>query len=511
MNRSLQKKTAIILLTVICLLIVTSTAVVLSGHHIVLIDKFAKYIDTSFYITTKCWFTEPTTRTADCGYLYVRKHFSDNAGKTVRIPVVIFKAKQQSKGDPVLFLPGGPISVLASPEFTPVYWEGYLNHFSWLEKRDIIVFDYRGTGKSFPKLECEYTNKISLSDPKQSNLFARLSSCAQTIKQIGIDMSSYSTLSIALDVIQLRKALKVDEWNLVAVSYGTRVAMEILRFERTPIRSIVMSGLVPPLNMEPDVHDLKKGFALTIEKIIKRCDVQKACRERYGDLMNSLISALNNLDENPEKIWLTSYFGNLVNNPIVLDDSLFLSLLMNAMYTREGLSRIPSYIEDVNARRFGRFEPLIEEYLISSIDGSYNELLYHVVYCNDDRSLKSEYKEADPGLSYHLDSWLSERNLCDALHHSDENTRLPAFNTISNVPALIITGELDPVSQPEWGVEVARRFNNSYLYMFPNESHGALFSDCARKIIEKFLSEPKHTPDNQCLSNESELLFLTDR
>lgn len=510
MVQSQNKKTVVILLTVICLLTATTSAVVLSGHHIVIVDKVAKYIDKTFYITTRCWFTGTTKRTADCGHLYVRKHFSEKVAKTVRIPVVIFKAKQRPKHDPVLFLPGGPASVLASPEFTPVYWENYLDQFSWLNQRDIIVFDYRGTGESIPKLECEYTSNIPLSDPKQSNLFERLSSCAQTIKKIGVDIASYSTLSIASDVIQLRKALKLDKWNLVAVSYGTRVAMEVLRAEQEPIRSIVMSGLVPPLNMEPDVHDLKKGFALTMEKVIKRCDVQNECRERYGDLMNSLIGALNKLDKNPEEIWLTGYFDNLVKNPIVLDDSLFLSLLMYAMYTREGLSRIPSYIEDGNARRFGRFGPLIEEYLIQSIDGSYNELLYHAVYCNDDGSLKSEYRAAGSGLSYYLDSWLSDRNLCDALHHSGENTRLPAFTTISDIPALIIIGELDPVSRPEWGVRVARRFKNSYVYSSPNESHGALFSDCSRKIIEKFLSEPKVRPDDQCLSNEGDLLFLTD-
>jgi pimeloyl-ACP methyl ester carboxylesterase len=62
-------------------------------------------------------------------------------------------------------------------------------------------------------------------------------------------------------------------------------------------------------------------------------------------------------------------------------------------------------------------------------------------------------------------------------------------NTPSEIPALILSGELDPVTPPVWGQEIASQWKNSKQIIVPNTGHGAWSSGCVLKLMDQFLND----------------------
>lgn len=66
----------------------------------------------------------------------------------------------------------------------------------------------------------------------------------------------------------------------------------------------------------------------------------------------------------------------------------------------------------------------------------------------------------------------------------------PAYNdpVRSNLPVLILSGEVDPVAPPSWGAEIAQYLPNSLHVVMNGVAHGPL-PDCAGDIMTQFLSK----------------------
>jgi pimeloyl-ACP methyl ester carboxylesterase len=70
----------------------------------------------------------------------------------------------------------------------------------------------------------------------------------------------------------------------------------------------------------------------------------------------------------------------------------------------------------------------------------------------------------------------------------------------SEIPSLILAGQYDPVTPPEWGQLAAETLSNHFYYEFPGLGHGVMRSDaCGLEIGLQFLADPTHEPDASCL------------
>src|SRR5690606_20838751 len=111
----------------------------------------------------------------------------------------------------------------------------YLGDF--VEDRDLIVFDQRGTGYSEPTLQCQElidltyeTLDVVLEDEEAFRLDLEASTaCRDRLVAQGIDLTAFNTQENAADVRDLRLALGYEEWNLLGISYGTRLGLTVLR------------------------------------------------------------------------------------------------------------------------------------------------------------------------------------------------------------------------------------------------------------------------------------------
>ncbi len=74
----------------------------------------------------------------------------------------------------------------------------------------------------------------------------------------------------------------------------------------------------------------------------------------------------------------------------------------------------------------------------------------------------------------------------------------PAPTINNSVPVLILAGEFDPVTNPEWGELAAQTLNHSIYVRFPNMGHGISDSGCGGEIFARFLDHPGVSPDTTC-------------
>ena len=79
----------------------------------------------------------------------------------------------------------------------------------------------------------------------------------------------------------------------------------------------------------------------------------------------------------------------------------------------------------------------------------------------------------------------------------------------SNIPTLIITGELDDRTPTEHARRGAAGLTRKYMFEIPGESHGTNPSGCHAELIRKFLANPYREPDASCLSAVPKITFAT--
>jgi pimeloyl-ACP methyl ester carboxylesterase len=72
---------------------------------------------------------------------------------------------------------------------------------------------------------------------------------------------------------------------------------------------------------------------------------------------------------------------------------------------------------------------------------------------------------------------------------------------ISDIPALLLSGELDPVTPPAFADHAALGLSNSFNFVIPGAGHTPLtHSPCANAIAEVLLNNPENRPAVACLT-----------
>ena len=255
-----------------------------------------------------------------CGTVDVPENWSEPEGRRLQIAYMILKSTaDQPLPDPVLHLGGGPgISPLS-------HGEPWATIFSVLRQdRDVILFDQRGTRLSSP-LRCEaYSPALALdASPEQTGIpmttpaypaditdpaailqaaseaYGPIAeACVAEVQKSGADLTQYNTRASAHDVVALVKALGYDDYNLYAISYGTRLALEIMRqLPDSGLRSVVLDSNYPPeiKSYEQFPHE---PHEVAIQLFVD-CERNEACHAAYPDLKERFVALLSNLRAEP--------------------------------------------------------------------------------------------------------------------------------------------------------------------------------------------------------------------
>ena len=417
---------------------------------------------------------------AQCGTLEVPENRAQPDGRKLGIFVAVLPANTLSpKPDPLVILAGGPGQ--AASTLGP-----FASLFSDVRRtRDIVLIDQRGTGRSSP-LACKSLKPEWRADFESDiNPLPKAKACVAELQSAGVDPAQYTTTAWVDDLEAVRKALGYARLNLWGGSYGTRVALEYLRRHPDRVRTLILDGVAPPsMKITLDVWTTRDA-ALT--QIIAACRASKECVAAHPDPAQTLAEIERNLGPTGKKVSVVEpRSGETIQALITYD--LVLAVLQPLMYAPELASLVPELLSRAVA---GDYAPLLTGALAITNDLSeqMNTALHYSVTCAEDvpRITPEARRAIVTGVRTHV---LAERILavCDIW---PRGSMPPDFSdpVKSDVPTLILSGALDPVTPPQYGVEVARTLANSKHVVAAGYGHVVSPHACAPRLIAAFIDE----------------------
>ena len=443
----------------------------------------------------------PALETARCGQLFVPENRRRPNGRTIRLSVAIVPAQSSNpRPDPIIWLAGGPgdDSILE----IPMALAGDLNR-----DRDVIFMSQRGTYTARPRLTCPVVDRWAadtLAMPYDAAATGRAAveasrKCRRQIEARGVDLSAYNTIESADDLEDLRRALRLDRWNVFGISYGTDHALTYMRRHPAGIRAVGIDGIFPP--------SLAGGVAAWtsagegINAVFEACEAQRRCRERYPDIGATFRRLVQHYERSPltvsvdvpgveRRVRVTISGGMLVQWAVSPGTHL--------------AAQLPAAFD---ALAHGDPEPIASTWARPRLDpagiGILGQGLFYGVSCREwvpfetEASVVASGRRAFPTFP---DSILRNapnlpfmRQNCRAWGEPAGPASIRAI-TRSNIPTLVISAQYDGQTAASFGRYVARTLPNSVAVTIPNVAHVAFASPspaanaCAQKIVRSFFN-----------------------
>jgi pimeloyl-ACP methyl ester carboxylesterase len=438
----------------------------------------------SVAITESC-FIKGLDRELRCLRVSVPLDWAHPSGRKIDIVAAIVPSTSpRSQPDPLIVLAGGPgqgatsYGSLMSTAFREV-----------LKTRDVVLFDQRGTGRS-GVLQCQLQNKPwdSIDDATISSAVQR---CTDALTK---NVQFYSLREVVRDIEALRQAMGYPAINLWGGSYGTLTAQQYIRKYGQYVRAAILDGALAPH------HDLL-GFVArdaqhAMQSVIDECRRSQECTRHYGDLDAQLNTFVRSL-ETPRAIRFRDPQTNEPTQAMITRD-VAVGLLRGALYTPLSRSLVPHAIVEANR---GRFEVLtaLGAYTSSWSSDTMAGGVMLTVVCSDQMSFE-RHEASTLSTGFLGDSYLRVWKAACAKwpHHPMSAEDLTPLR--SNVPVLVLSGGLDPVTPPSSGEEVAAQFSNAIHAVMPEGAHNISDVGCAPRLIAHFLVRPgTATLDLSCL------------
>jgi pimeloyl-ACP methyl ester carboxylesterase len=426
-----------------------------------------------------------------CGFLSVPEDWSHPQGPSIRLAVAIFKTvNSHAAPDPVVSLGGGPGQAFLKT-MGPTYNAGNL-----LPNRDLILFDQRGAGYSQPSLRC-FDNEA-------------LHTCHDRLVKSGINLNAYTTPQNAADVHALISTLGYQQVNLKGGSYGTRLALTVMRLYPSDLRSVVLGATVPPqVNV---FTSTPQATIRAFDVLFQRCAADPSCNAAYPHLQTVFYQLVAELNTTPITFHTTLQTGASVSVHFTGNDLVL--WLKNSLYFTASIPLLPRVIFQIRLHDYTQLSQLL-----SQIDGSSNDTMswgmFYSVMCGEDAAfttrlaLQSSVQglppQAQPAL---LESSMSVVSVCQFWRVKP----VPAIQkepVRSTIPTLILQGEYDPLTAPANGMLAAQTLSRSYFFLLPGVGHliHSPISTCPDTIPEAFWDHPTEKPDASCINNMFEPFF----
>lgn len=421
------------------------------------------------------------TAQAWCTTFDVPENRDDPHSRRIGLKLAIARSDAQVPApDMVVLLAGGP------GEAATESWVVESQAFADVRKHhDVVLLDQRGTGGSNP-LSCKKAEDASSETSMTLDLDkvrTDVAACLQEVQKKA-DPRFYTTTIAAQDLEDVRKALGSPPFDLVGVSYGTRMAQQYLVHYPDSVRSVVLDSVVPNQLV------LGEDFAANLDDALKKnfanCTAVAACKQRFGDSMQTLYQLRDALRANPHTVsFRDPQTYETVERP--LSEFSLASVVRLFAYEPETAALLPLTI---NAAAHGDVGPLLGQakLLSGDLSGDMNNGMSMSVICSEDADLlQPRPQDQNTILGNHLIDALKAQ--CDVWPHG---TRPASFHDPlkSDKPILILSGELDPVTPPRYGQQILPGLANGRQLIFKGQGHSLLGRGCMPELLGKFIDKP---------------------
>ena len=415
----------------------------------------------------------PITREAKCASLEVPENPERPVGATIDLNIARVPARSaEPAADPVFLFAGGPGQAATQAYLMIARALAPTNR-----DRDIVLIDQRGTGESNP-LDCPSEEIDYLAELDIERVVEQTRQC---LEQLDGDPRFYTTTIAMRDYDRVRESLGYERINLLGISYGTRAAQTYLRLYPERVRSLVLDSVVPPqlpLGLE---HAPNLDAALA--KLFRRCAEQTACAERFGDVSAMLDQLVQRVREDAPELRLRQPTSGEPEDIRVGRDVVAVALRLLS-YASETQALIPLLLDQARA---GDWQPLAAQALMlsSDLEAQLARGMELSVICSEDAPLFPAEVDHDDTLMGGLMVDVLRRQ-CQIWPRGEVPGDFHQPLRESPVPALLLSGEYDPVTPPRYGEQAARQFQDAAHWVIPGRGHSVLRHGCLPEQVAAF-------------------------
>jgi pimeloyl-ACP methyl ester carboxylesterase len=424
-----------------------------------------------------------------CGVFNVPENRAQPNGRMLPLRVIVLPARQQTDAGPVFFLSGGPGQAATD---SAQYLVG-----SWAQERhDIVFIDLRGTGEGH-RLDCDMggsdENLQSYLEPALFSDRAANIACRDRLSA-NADLTQYTTEISMRDVDEARQALGYERINLYGGSYGTRASLVYIRNHGAHVRTAFLTGLAPFENRNPLYH--APAAQRAFDRVADQCAADARCHGAFPEVRGDLDAVLTRLRVNPARVMVRHPTTNTATE-ISLGAQAFADGLRVMLYSAQSSRAVPYML---SRARQGDLAPFAENAIRSSrgLNQSLRLGLLLSITCSEDAPrIRAEEIAAITGNSFIGAARVhNQLGACAVWPRGTVADDFAAPYT-SDVPVVLVSGDLDPVTPPEWG-EIAQRYFPNSIHVVNPEGHAA-GQDCVERIAaELFRTGSAQGIDTRC-------------
>jgi len=456
-----------------------------------------------------CWFKAPDKITARCYHLSVPESRSGRSNVTLELPVVVISvAETRKREDPVVYLAGGPGDGAWLDNDRIDFWWEFVADNAWVNERDLVLVDQRGTGLTQPRMDCPEQEAAQIHalgfglnrQAAREESVSAAAACRARVDKEGHDPLSYTSRDSATDLHDLMSALKLQQWNVYGLSYGTRLALTYARDYPHDARSLILDSVYLPESdfLEDDAWRTDRAFRVLFDG----CRRSPDCDRWYPNLEQRLQALVDKLNRTPIDKEVELESGKRAK--VVVTGELLLNYLFQNLYNRSGIETVPQ-IADL-------FENGSDAAITSEIGyladlyvdrPDWGDALSLSVDCHEEVPFNDLEKLRQDYLRYPLlKSFADDKSWGAACAQWPMGPVDPVENQAiySDVPALLLTGLYDPITPPQYARLAGSRLVNSFYFEFLSVGHDVLSNEpCAGELAKQFLDDPKRMPGHACL------------
>lgn len=440
-----------------------------------------------------------------CGTLTVAEDPAVPEGRQLDLKLIVLRALEvgeaaEAKAAPLFYLAGGPGAAATD-------YVGQWNESPLRRARDLVFVDQRGTGGSNP-LQCPL---LGLQATLDFVLFARLpdaAACAERLSE-SADLRRYTTRYAADDLDAVRVALGYARIDLLGVSYGTHTAQVYLQRYPQHVRSLVLRGVITPrqnLSLQLD------GTLAALDALFADCRADAGCSALVPDPEMALGIVRDRLRAEPAYLTVTD---TRTGQParVEIREEHVLEIVRLWLYDARASSYLPAALAAAAA---GDLQPLVQRGadMVATVVPRFATGLLLAVSCAEGEpylpsveDVRASVGDRPSALALRIEEL---RRSCVGWPHAEGDAELVQSELVqselvvvdSDVPALLVSGALDPATPPSGAAAVLAHLPNSRHLVLPAVAHSPLAPGCVEDLILTFFEDAGFDRlDTSCLDD----------
>ena len=421
--------------------------------------------------------TEKGGYAADCGTLVVPENRGDPQSRLIALPVTRIRARSKHPREPIFRLEGGP--GLTNMKFDKA------SRFA--DDHDVVLVGYRGADGSSvldcPEVESALKHSTDFLGEQSFRAYGDgFRTCAERLMDDGVDLAGYTLPQRVDDLEAARTALGYGRIDLVSESAGTRTAMIYSWRYPESIHRSVMIGVNPPGHFLWDAKTTDEQ----IRRYTELCSKDESCSKRTDDLVLSMRDTAADIPERwfflPIKegnVRVASFYG--------LMESTSEAAPLSAPMT------LSSWLSAANGDSSGFwFQSLLADLAFpgSFVWGEYaSSARADAQAANEYFSAGGQEHDSNLGVAATAFGWGDGRMAEGWPAAPDENEYSRVQH--SNVETLLIGGELDFATPPQWATrELLPQLPNGHQVVLAGLGHTTSFwteqPEASSRLINTF-------------------------